>query len=392
MATVTAYPKIHKTTDRIDVIDVLRGFALLGIIIVHCTFSYGAMQLPLHSRFDNILLQLVNYLIEGKFYAIFSFIFGLSFAIQLQSAEAKKRRFTGYFIWRSLILFVIGCLHLQFYTGDVLYKYALLGLLLLPANKLNNAALIGLGVMMIFFMPYLRKLPDTIYPKQTTAADMQARKEYNASKAELAINSYNAKTAGSLNGVLKTNRTLIAMFWRDIQDIYFLILGLFLLGLAAGRKKLFICTEPHRRFFTWTMIIGLTAAAVLFFLRKPPAAWASLITTLNQIALAGVYVSAVTLLYWSARVSALLNIFSPVGKMGLTTYLLQSAFGLIFFFHFGFGMVNRLGVGQAIGVGISFYIIQVLFARWWMSRFRFGPVEWLWRSLTYLKIQPLRRY
>ncbi|MEO6499426.1 MAG: DUF418 domain-containing protein [Mucilaginibacter sp.] len=376
--------------NRIDVIDVLRGFALLGIVVVHATFAYGIMQMPLHSRADNMLLQAINYLVEGKFYAIFSFIFGLSFAIQLQSASAKKRNFTRYFVWRSLILLVIGYVHLLFYTGDVLYKYALLGLLLLLANKLNNKVLIGLSIVLIFFAPFLRKVPAIISPKQLTEAQIRSRDNYNATKIALAANAFKAKTSGTIGDVLATNVALIKKFWKDFQDIYFLILGLFLLGLVAGREKLFVYTVAHAKLFTRILIYSLAAAMFLFALRKFAAAEAAaVIYTFNQIALACVYVAGVTLLYWKTPFKVILDALSPAGKMGLTTYMLQTLFGLVYFYHFGFGMAGRLGLAQAVGSGMLFYMIQVIIARWWMSRFRFGPVEWAWRSLTYLKWQPM---
>ena len=113
--------------------------------------------------------------------------------------------------------------------------------------------------------------------------------------------------------------------------------------------------------------------------------------TLQQVSLSAFYVAAVTLLYWRRPTKGLLPALAPLGRMGLTTYLGQSAFGILLFYGLGFGMLGKLGVAAAVGAAIAFYILQILMARAWMTRFTLGPVEWLWRSLTYFKLQPITR-
>jgi uncharacterized protein len=113
--------------------------------------------------------------------------------------------------------------------------------------------------------------------------------------------------------------------------------------------------------------------------------------TVQQVSLSAFYVAAVTLLYWRRPSSGLLPALAPLGKMGLTTYLGQTAFGVLLFYGLGFGMLGKLGVAAAVGAGIAFFILQILLARAWMVRFSLGPVEWLWRSLTYFKLQPNTR-
>jgi uncharacterized protein len=112
--------------------------------------------------------------------------------------------------------------------------------------------------------------------------------------------------------------------------------------------------------------------------------------TVQQLSLSAFYVAVVTLLYWRKPSKGLLPSLAPLGKMGLTTYLSQSAFGVLLFYGLGFGMLGKIGVAAAVGAAIAFYILQVLLAQAWMTRFTLGPVEWLWRSLTYFKLQPLR--
>jgi uncharacterized protein len=111
----------------------------------------------------------------------------------------------------------------------------------------------------------------------------------------------------------------------------------------------------------------------------------------QQIALSAFYVAGVVLLYWGIKGHKLLQPLVPLGQMGLTIYLLQTVFGLMLFYGIGFGMLNKIGVAAAMGYGALFFVFQILIARWWLTYFRMGPVEWLWRSLTYLKVQPLRK-
>ena len=113
--------------------------------------------------------------------------------------------------------------------------------------------------------------------------------------------------------------------------------------------------------------------------------------TVQQISLSTFYVAAVTLLYWRQPTKGLLPALAPMGRMGLTTYLGQSAFGILLFYGLGFGLLGKIGAAAAVGAAIAFFILQILLARAWMARFSLGPVEWLWRSLTYFKLQPLIR-
>jgi uncharacterized protein len=128
-----------------------------------------------------------------------------------------------------------------------------------------------------------------------------------------------------------------------------------------------------------------------FQLRSVADLLASVSFTVQQVSLSTFYVAAVTLLYWRQPAKGLLPALAPLGRMGLTTYLSQSAFGILLFYGFGFGLLGKIGVAAAVGAAIAFYILQIFLARAWMTRFSLGPVEWLWRSLTYFKLQPMVR-
>jgi uncharacterized protein len=177
--------------------------------------------------------------------------------------------------------------------------------------------------------------------------------------------------------------------------------GLFLLGLCAGRMEIFRDSEAHRAFFRrlmWGAGAVATATTLIMVFRpvgfqvnSPADLMASFSRTVQQASLSAFYVAVVALLYWRNPARGLLARLAPVGKMGLTVYLTQTMFGVLLFYGFGFGMVGEIGVAPAVALGILFFVAQVLVARWWMSVFSMGPVEWLWRSLTYFRLQPNTR-
>jgi uncharacterized protein len=113
--------------------------------------------------------------------------------------------------------------------------------------------------------------------------------------------------------------------------------------------------------------------------------------SLHQASLSAFYLAGIVLLYWKTSAQLKLNRIAAAGQMGLTTYLMQTVFGLVLFYGFGFGMMGKLGVTISIVIGIAFFFLQILFANWWMARYRFGLVEWIWRSLTYMKLQPMKK-
>ena len=172
--------------------------------------------------------------------------------------------------------------------------------------------------------------------------------------------------------------------------------------MAAGRAQIFRDTPDNRAFFR-KLLWGAGAVALIttvIAIVKPGSmrgpqgivdVLAAFSFTVQQATLSAFYVALVALLYWRNPIKGWLAKLAPVGKMGLTVYLTQSVFGLLLFYGFGFGYLGEMGVAAAVACGIGFYIVQIFLARAWMSRFTMGPVEWLWRSLTYFTLRPNER-
>jgi len=395
--------------DRIAVVDVLRAYALFGIIVTHSVTGFLAGPSPtpdfmLFSPFDRVVAQLEHLLTFGKFFTIFSFLFGLSFAIQMRSAEQKGVGFSGRFTWRLLVLALIALVHGAFFTGDILIVYAFLGLLLIPFRKLKTRTLVIIALVLVFNIPGLLLNIAQLAGPPPTPEQLAAREEFGAQFMQSMQRLYEIKQSGSLAEMVPLNLTIgqiAKLGFMVVSGRLWITFGLFLLGMVAGRLEIFRDSEANRQFFRrllWpagAVALVTTVVEIVhptgFELKSVADLLATFSFTVQQVSLSAFYVAAVTLLYWRQPAKGLLPALAPLGRMGLTTYLGQTVFGLLLFYGVGLGMLGKLGVAAAVGASIAFYVVQILLARAWMSRFRLGPVEWLWRSLTYFKLQPIVR-
>ena len=405
--------KNQTITDRITVIDALRGFALLGIIVNHSSQEFLAGPNPpsnplfnILSPTDAVLGQIMGYLTAGKFFTIFSFLFGLSFAIQMDSAAKDGRPFAGRMLWRILILFAIGFIHSMFYSGDILRIYAFLGIFLLLMRNLNNRVILIVGLLLVFNSPLIISRIQSQFAPPPTAQQMEMGKKQGEGFVKMANETFNIKQNGTLADVVKMNFAgglIGTLGFQLFTGRLFITLGLFLLGMWAGRRRIFIENIENKYFFQrvriGSSVIALISTLIVIFLggismRPPVSGWKGFINAtafdIHQITLSVFYISVVTLLYWKTQ-PVILRLLVAVGRMGLTTYLCGTAFGALVFFGYGLGLIGHIGVTTAVMLGIIFFALQIPFSNWWLSKYQFGPVEWLWRSLTYMKIQTWKK-
>lgn len=395
--------------ERIAVVDVLRAYALFGIIITHSTQGYLAGQPPsadfmVFGPLDRSVLQLDHLLTFGKFFTIFSFLFGLSFAIQLRNAAQKGVGFSGRFTWRLVVLALIAIVHSVFFTGDILIVYAILGLLLIPFRNLKTRTLLIVALLLVFNIPGVLLGVAQLSLPPPSPEQMAGRAELTQQFAQAAQRAFEIKQSGTLAELARTNLTdgmISKLGFMIFTGRLWITFGLFLLGMVAGRLEIFKDTEAHRAFFRrllWPACAVAVATTVVEIVHPSSFQMATALDLLSsfsfvvqQISLSVFYVAAVTLLYWRQPAKGLLPALAPLGRMGLSTYLAQSVFGILLFYGLGLGMLGKLGVAAAVGAGIAFFVLQILLARAWMSRFSLGPVEWLWRSLTYFTLRPSKR-
>lgn len=395
---------------RIQVVDALRGFALFGILLVHCAEWFAAGQLPsfVYEKHtagigNGITQAIIGIFFSGKFYTFFSFLFGLSFALMLTRTTETNAQFYRRFAWRLFILGVIGFLHHLQWQGDILSIYAMLGFVLLLFGNAPNKFVLTIGLMLVLNLPsrISHAYTDFINP---TVQNEKAQELIQQKKAEAF---YKTLTKGSYADALKSN---LAGF-KDKMDFQFdsgriyITLGFFLLGLYAGRRRLFQQFDQHRALFRKLTrycglgVIGITAmAAALVFIigpnNRPPKSIETLFMILfdtQAAALTIFYIAGLTLLFhhrfWQWAVAPL----AAVGKMALSSYVLQTLIGTLLFMGYGLGLLGQVDAWAGALIAFPIFLVQVMLSRWWLSQFRYGPLEWLWRSATYLQFQPMSR-
>ncbi len=387
---------------RIDVIDVLRGFTLLGIALVHFTEQYYAGQPPKihenmmnHGLADSIVSGIVGIFITGKFFMIFSFLFGFSFFIQLDKSDGSAK-FVGRFAWRLIVLFIIGFIHHLHYRGDILTIYAMLGFGLLLAYRLPDKVLLWVALILVFDIPTVVARTIPLFTHVTNDPTL------NSDQLELETY-FNTFKSGSYIDILRANFYEFKSkmdFQIQFGRIY-ITMGLFLLGLYAGRNNFFANQTFFKRLIRmalWTLLacvivtVSIFGALQMFGVEITPAIGFLVGGTAYDVfnaCMSCIYVCLVLSLFQKETWRNRLMIFYAVGRMGLTTYLTQALIGVLIFSSIGLGLLGDIGAALCALIGIAAFAAQIIFSNLWLSKFQYGPAEWLWRSLTYFRPQPL---
>ena len=327
-------------------------------------------------------------LIDGKFYTIFSLLFGAGFALQLARLTARGADGLRIYRRRVLILLAIGMIHSWLiWDGDILTLYALLGLLLPLFHHWRDSSLLAAAAVLIFLVPFagiaLFAALDW-HPEQllygwsnAMAIAMGADPSPDNGVAWLQREDLQGWLAWALSGT-PFSWGLRVETWRIPK-----VLGIMLLGMVAGRRLVAGELAENRRLLIAVLIAGLAVGlpASLVYATRPglgQAHWPSLVGTV-PLALA---FAAAFVLVWPAARSWLVHL-APVGRMALTNYLTHSILGILLFYGIGFGLIGRLPPLGFYAVAVLIFAAQILFSRWWLLRHEQGPMEALWRRLTY---------
>lgn len=398
-----------RTSERIQSIDALRGFALAGIAIAHLVEQYyGAIPPPglldniAASGLDKITGAIMGIFIRGKFFALFSFLFGVSFFIQMSNAAQKGINFQSRFLWRLALLFLIGYAHALFYRGDILTIYALVGVPLVLFFHVRNAFCLAIAAAVFLGLP--RYLLFAINGGGVMFVDGNPDPMTPANTAYTA-----ALTAGSLADVFLANawHGLVgkAEFQLNVFGRGYQTFAYFLLGMCVARFGLFREPQRHARTLKRLLWVALTATILLLvltgylFSSLPEgsnfdtwhAMFALTAMDLWNLSFATVYLCGFLLWFNRPRGHKVLGKLAPYGRMALTNYVLQTLIGTTLLYHFGFGLLGELSNADMLGVAIVVIAGQVALSAAWLQHYRFGPLEWLWRSATWLEWQRLRR-
>ena len=375
-------------SDRLEALDILRGIALFGVMAINLV---AAFRVSLFQRFssdyltdvplDTALTVLLGIFVETKALTIFTLLFGIGLAIQIERmGEPDKAKIL--LIRRLAILLVIGLIHLLLiWPGDILTNYAIAGLIALPflfgsRSRLANSALTFAFVQIVLLL--VRPLPEL---------DQEWIRAYNADALEV-------HRSGSYVAVLLLHLRAVPQVasWH----LYALpqTVALFLFGAWIWRSGILHDAVTNRRLLKVVAWIGCLSGFGLLVV-----GWAAglssaralgVLVSLSTILLALGYSAIVIVVATGRHGQKWLGWAAPVGRMAFTNYLAQSVIFALIFFGYGLGMFNRLGVAATLAVGVAVYVLQAVASDYWLRHHRFGPLEWLWRSLTYGVRQPWR--
>jgi uncharacterized protein len=390
--------------ERIYSLDLIRGFALLGIFIMNMPWFNTSFFAALDGRepwpewWDRWTEAATTVLFSGKFNSMFSLLFAVGFTIQLERLESRDlMRATSIYLRRIFWLFVFGALHLcVFWTGDVLHIYALLGLALLALHEKPYRAL-----WTLFFALLLYPLAMGIYGYFTFGPS--EREEFVAvAKAWVASNDAAYGHGSFLDALREHSRETFHMYTdphalggtlRFVAQVF----ATMILGLILGRARFFQNAVSHlpmvRRVQWWALAAGLLAGGCFVTWRAmtpdliTPTPWrifAGTCYTLSRVLIMVFYVATLVRAAHNDAWRERLRPMATVGRMPLTNYLLQTLIATTLFYGWGFGLWGRVGPALDLVIAVAiFFVLQVPLSRWWLARHELGPMEWLWRRLTY---------
>jgi len=400
--------------ERIETLDVLRGFALFGILTVNMTlFSWPVYQMFVVGRewdtpADDLADWVVRFLAEGKFYLLFSFLFGMGMAIQMERAAARGAAFAGRFCRRLLVLLGIGLFHaFVIWEGDILVSYALFGFLLLVFRKCKPRTLLIWAAILFLIPVALYTLfagmiaIGSLVPEGAKAIEQEFARA-NQYYTEMADENLRVFAHGSVAEVFAQRARDVLFMWQYTWFYAPNFLAMFLLGLYAGKRRLLHEVEAHigfiRRLLVWGLCLGIPANAVYtigFEFANPSQMDFVWVIAMAAYAVGGpalcfAYASGITLLLRRENWDQRLLPVAAAGRMALSNYLLQSLVCTMIFYSYGLGWYGSVGRAAGLGLVAIIYAAQLPLSLWWLKHFRFGPAEWLWRTLTYGKRQPMR--
>jgi uncharacterized protein len=377
-------------SQRIEAIDVLRGLALLGVIAINVVFEFRVdffeQFLPPSGSLpavDRALRQFLVAAVELKAFALFSLLFGAGLAIQFDRLANDRRR-AVLLVRRLVVLLLLGTLHLVLiWNGDILVEYAVAGLVILPLLFGPGWLALVVATASLEFFIAIPLLPPLVeFPSQSWIRD-------HIAQAAIAYGD-----GGFLEVLAFRIREIPAMFPLHVL-IFPRTIALFLIGALVWRSGILRHAQDHRRLLFSIAVGGVVCGGALTLTAESYAvfgwSWRAreVIERLGTVFLASGYAAAVIGLVCIPLGKRMLAWAAPVGRMAFSNYLGQSLILGWIFYGYGLGLFGRVSVTTALAIGVCVYAAQAGISAWWLRRYRYGPVEWLWRSLMYGSRQPM---
>ncbi|MCH2133131.1 MAG: DUF418 domain-containing protein [Phycisphaerales bacterium] len=401
-------------SSRHEIVDIVRGFALLGVLVANLVYTAQWFATPeevlaalptaaLNEIVDLFLVVFVDF----KFLTLFSMLFGLGLALQIRRAQARGQAFAPTFLRRMILLWIIGVAHSTLiWSGDILQYYAMVGVVLLLLSRLSIRTIvvtaIVLGVL-CSLLPVLSWVLHAVAPEVDSIPE--AAGDINPK--------YLVITEGSYLDIIRMNVAITLNDYASVvtdvanSSLYWFLVPLWkaMLGYAIGATGLHERSDDllrlAKRWLPWTLVLGLAGSLIPAIALIGWGLWltegglvARLLWVLVEFAavlLAIAYACVLVILWNRGGVARVLGLLAPVGRMALTNYIMQSVLFILVLYGIGLGLVGEIGATGCVIVSLVIFAAQAALSGWWLTVFRFGPLEWAWRSMTYWKLQPMRR-
>ena len=407
MNTDTARPVRSK--ERYLILDVLRGLALFGICLANFpefslySFLKGEVAAAMPTAGADRIARYLQYVfIDGKFYTLFSLLFGIGFSIIISNAIRKHVNGFSIFYRRMAMLLLIGFVHLMLiWSGDILMLYALLGLFLPLFRNVSNRGLLIASVIFLLLPIGIDTLV-MVTGINPSAAVIRIQQHYCVRYGITDDNfAYWLRDADNYTDVFKF---LIQGAFVRMQEFIdgnraFKVMGLFLLGFYIGRNHFYARLEEKKKVLKqaamWGSVIGFPVSLLYAWSAMNGHPWGlaghSFLYTVSIYPLGMAYAAGISLCYLRNKEHRLFRWLAAPGRMALTNYIGQSVWGILIFYGFGFGLGADMGLVYVLLIATGVYVAEVMFSCCWLHYFQYGPLEWIWRMLTYGKWLPLRK-
>lgn len=383
-------------SSRLHVVDALRGFAIVSILLLHnmehFDYYYFPSNLPEWMKsLDKSVWETLFFLFSGKSYAIFAMLFGLTFFIQNDNQRKKGKDFRPRFAWRLLLLLGFGLINSAFYEGDILTFYALMGFVLIPVANLNDKTLMWIAAVCLLQPFECYNLVWGLQHPDVKLADPASWSFFGRAGTYIESDSLVKTLWGNF-----TNGKMAVYLWNWEEGRVFQTAALFMLGLLAGRNRLFNPEAGRIRIWKKVLVIAVLSAIPLYIGKTFVHEWVPpmsihrpltrLFTSWYNVAFMLSLVSVFVLLFNKAAAQRILHIFSPYGKMSMSCYMMQSIIGSYIYCGYGLGWYKYTGASYCLLIGIVLAVLQGVFAHWWMGRHKQGPLEIVWHRLTWINL------
>lgn len=383
-----------KRHERVDVADVLRGFAVLAIILLHSIEHFNFYSFPDPSTLpnwlnftDKAIWDGLFFMFGGKAYAIFALLFGFSFFIQHDNQRMRGNDFRMRFSWRLILLFIIGQFNAAFFTGEVLVLYALVGFILVLTCKLSTKTIVIIASLFLLqpyaFYQLFRAIVDASYEPAT----IDTGSFWTAT--------YAVQDGGNFWSTVRVNLwegQLASLAWAWDHGRVFQTAALFMFGMLIGRQGWFL----RKNLRNWGVVLAIAIASFfpLYGLANMVGNYISaqnilvplkmIITSLANVAFMLILVSGILFGYYCTNgVSKALSLLIPYGRMSMTNYVTQGMVGAALFYNWGLHLHLSITASELVGIGI--FIVQYAFCQLWAASHNHGPFEYLWKKATWLE-------